>query len=749
MKRSSILLRALWFSGLFAGAIHLADPTLAAGGPSAVSEPPRTFALETFARRNLNYLGRMVDTNGLPYFNVFWTDPAEAAHDWPDFGDVMARQFQAVIMARNMTGERVPIEAVWRRKLLELIDPETGLLTRPQTTFSQKVADPGDQALTLYALVTAYADAPDESLKRTILKMTASLLAQAEKGTGGGDGFLSRFIIKSLMASVRVLHDDNALKLAGKQIHRVFVESPLFSPDNTFRHGGHMHGNLRTLVGAADYALYARDPVLFSRVDALYRYVRSKATSFGFMPEVIGRQGDVVATETCALMDYVGLAVTLANHGHLEYWGDVERVVRNQLAESQATDLTWLKPAPEKPDTEQFTWRDLAERLKGGYAGWSSPTHFLATCETLHWGGPELRGKTRVFQNCCGGSGTHGFFIAWKNAASFENGTLSVHLHFDKLLPQAEVRSYQPFQGRLAVRLKTECAVRVRIPDFVEAGALKAEMGGAVVPVRTWGNYAELGRHPAGTILTITYPLAARTEEMKEWVEYCNATDGQFAVLRRANGKRQPLNVRYWSIGNENWGGHEIGARTPQEWGPLVLDCAQQMRAVDPNLKLLAAATPDRGWTLTLLKAAGTQLDYVAIHEYWLPCWGENLTPDYLTCIMKSGGPEATIARVIKLIEEASCRGRIQIAFDEWNLRGWHHPGYPRKQVSGLRDPSVAELIRARDKNAPASQYTMADAYNDVEHPDRVLPNRTQLMFNQGVVNLAARSLTIVKVSLE
>jgi hypothetical protein len=250
-------------------------------------------------------------------------------------------------------------------------------------------------------------------------------------------------------------------------------------------------------------------------VDALYRYVRSEATSFGFMPEVIGRRGDVVATETCALMDYVGLAVTLANHGHPEYWGDVERVVRNQLAESQATDLSWLKPAAEKPDTEQFTWRDLAERLKGGYAGWSSPTHFLATCEMLHWGGPELRGKTRAFQNCCGGSGTHGFFIAWKNAASFEDGTLSVHLHFDKLLPQAEVRSYQPFQGRLRVRLKTGCAVRVRLPDWVDPGALKAEAGGVAVPIRTWGNYAELGRHPAGTIMTVTYPLVTRTEEMQ------------------------------------------------------------------------------------------------------------------------------------------------------------------------------------------------------------------------------------------
>ena len=199
-------------------------------------------------------------------------------------------------------------------------------------------------------------------------------------------------------------------------------------------------------------------------------------------------------------------------------------------------------------------------------------------------------------------------------------------------------------------------------------------------------------------------------EEMKEWVEYCNGTQGPFATMRMANQHPRPLNVRFWSIGNENWGGHEIGSKTPLEWGPLVLKSAELMQAADPKLTLLAAATPNRDWTLPLLHAAGKHLDYVAIHEYWLPCWGENLTPDYLTCIMRSGGPETTITRVIEVLHEAGCRGRIKIAFDEWNLRGWHHPGFPRKRVSDPGDPVVAELIRAREKNAIASQYTLADA---------------------------------------
>ena len=99
-----------------------------------------------------------------------------------------------------------------------------------------------------------------------------------------------------------------------------------------------MHGNLRSMVGAADYALTTGDPVLYSRIDALYRYVKTTGTSFGFLPEVIGRQGDIIACETCALMDFAGVGVTLANHGHPEYWGDMERLARNHYVESQVRE---------------------------------------------------------------------------------------------------------------------------------------------------------------------------------------------------------------------------------------------------------------------------------------------------------------------------------------------------------------------------------------------------------------------------
>ena len=185
-------------------------------------------------------------------------------------------------------------------------------------------------------------------------------------------------------------------------------------------------------------------------------------------------------------------------------------------------------------------------------------------------------------------------------------------------------------------------------------------------------------------------------EEMSDWVEYCNLNFGKFGRMRQENGHQEPFNVKYWSVGNENWGGFEIGAKTVGEWGPFVCESSKLMRAVSHDLKLFAAATSSRDWTLPMLRAAGGWLDYVSIHCYWA-----SFTP-YMECMMKTDGPQQQIEQTIKILDESGYRGKIKIAFDEWNLRGWHHPGHGN--FRGRMD------IEARDRNNINSTYTMADA---------------------------------------
>jgi len=189
-------------------------------------------------------------------------------------------------------------------------------------------------------------------------------------------------------------------------------------------------------------------------------------------------------------------------------------------------------------------------------------------------------------------------------------------------------------------------------------------------------------------------------EEMSDWVEYCNlASMGRWARLRRDNGFDEPHNVRYWSIGNENYGEWEIGAKTKDEWGYFVAESAKMMKRVDASIKLLAAALPDVDWTLALLRRAGKYLDSVSIHGYWDRLHAVDQPSDYVTCILRSVEPEKSIRDTERIIGIAGYEGQIGIAFDEWNLRGWHHPR-----------TNTPEGIAARDRNDLNATYTMADA---------------------------------------
>lgn len=238
------------------------------------------------------------------------------------------------------------------------------------------------------------------------------------------------------------------------------------------------------------------------------------------------------------------------------------------------------------------------------------------------------------------------------------------------------------------------------------------DMAWGVIEPNTFGTdeYVELCKVMNWTPYICNNAGNGTVEEMRNWVEYCNSSEGKYAQKRKESGYVKPRHVKIWSIGNENWGRHEIGHKPIEQWAPLVREAAKQMKAADPEIQLTAAALPSKEWTLPLLKAAGEYLDYISIHKYWLELWIDNQMPDYLTCIKHSDSPEQMISKYINVLDESGYRGRVKIAFDEWNLRGWHHPGFPRKTVQNYKDPEVNRLVEARKKNDIASQYTIADA---------------------------------------
>ncbi len=191
-------------------------------------------------------------------------------------------------------------------------------------------------------------------------------------------------------------------------------------------------------------------------------------------------------------------------------------------------------------------------------------------------------------------------------------------------------------------------------------------------------------------------------EDMSDWVEYCNLDIGEWAALRRANGHGQPYNVRYWSIGNENYGQWEMGAKTAREWARLALESAKMMKRVDHRIELAIASIPDLNWNAQVLREAGDLLDWVSIHGYWSRASDEGVfEKGYEKLVARAFEPEERIVAVKHILGALGYLGKLRIAFDEWNLRGWCHPNF---MAFGAADHSLMH------KNDINSNYNMADA---------------------------------------
>lgn len=196
-------------------------------------------------------------------------------------------------------------------------------------------------------------------------------------------------------------------------------------------------------------------------------------------------------------------------------------------------------------------------------------------------------------------------------------------------------------------------------------------------------------------------------EEMSDWVEYCNLEyEGRYAKWRIANGCPKPYKVKYWSVGNENYGFWEIGAKSAEEWSRLVAESSKMIKHVDPDTELTAAALTDLDWNIKLLKSSAQFLDWISIHEYWDGIHQTNDYADYEAVMAYTNQTEHSIAEVRGLLTAMKLDKKIKIAFDEWNLRGWYHPNVHTVEQGRTKK----DYLYPRDKNDENSKYTMADA---------------------------------------
>ncbi|MEK7408097.1 MAG: alpha-L-arabinofuranosidase C-terminal domain-containing protein [Acidobacteriota bacterium] len=148
-----------------------------------------------------------------------------------------------------------------------------------------------------------------------------------------------------------------------------------------------------------------------------------------------------------------------------------------------------------------------------------------------------------------------------------------------------------------------------------------------------WGNYTEDNSFGTHEFIELCRLIGAEPylagnvgsgtpQEMRDWVEYCNyPTGSSLADERAANGSREPFRVRYWGVGNENWGCG--GQMTPEEYAAHYRRFATYLRTFGDTRLFLIACGPssnDTNWSRrfmdTMQQRRRFQLHGFAMHFY-------------------------------------------------------------------------------------------------------------------------------------
>lgn len=192
-------------------------------------------------------------------------------------------------------------------------------------------------------------------------------------------------------------------------------------------------------------------------------------------------------------------------------------------------------------------------------------------------------------------------------------------------------------------------------------------------------------------------------QEMSEWVEYMTF-DGEspMANWRQENGRLEPWKVKYFGVGNENWGCG--GNMRPEYYADLYRRYQTYVRNYGDNklYKIAGGANvDDYNWTEVLMREAGHMMDGLSIHYYTIPgdFWtgkgsATDFTEDEWTITMQRVlHTEELIKKHSIIMDKYDPEKRVGMIIDEWGT--WFdaepgtNPGFLYQQNT-IRDALVA-----------------------------------------------------------
>ncbi len=191
-------------------------------------------------------------------------------------------------------------------------------------------------------------------------------------------------------------------------------------------------------------------------------------------------------------------------------------------------------------------------------------------------------------------------------------------------------------------------------------------------------------------------------QEMQEWIEYITF-DGTspMADWRKENGRDKPWRLKYFGVGNENWGCG--GNMRAEYYADEYRRYQTYVRNYGENRIYKIACGPsadDYHWTEVLMREAGSMMDGLSLHYYTVPgTWQSKGSAtdfdeqDWFTTMKKTLYMEELIKKHSTIMDKYDPEKRVGLIVDEWGT--WYdvepgtNPGFLYQQNT-LRDALVA-----------------------------------------------------------
>ena len=198
-------------------------------------------------------------------------------------------------------------------------------------------------------------------------------------------------------------------------------------------------------------------------------------------------------------------------------------------------------------------------------------------------------------------------------------------------------------------------------------------------------------------------------QEMSEWVEYMTFGGlSPMSELRKRNGHEQPWRLKYFGVGNENWGcgGNMTAQHYSDEYRRYQ---TYLMNYGDNRLYKIACGpgtspeAPNYDWTETMMRNAGGMMDGLSLHYYTTigPDWQHKgsatdfTAADYYNTMGKGYFIEELLTKHSAIMDRYDPQRRVGLIVDEWgtwfDVEPGTNPGFLYQQNT-MRDAMLAGM---------------------------------------------------------